>query len=448
MKYLLKFPLLCLAFIAFINTSDGQNYNQANEFLSANDVENIATKQEQVLKMEEWLKWRKSHVVPKVMRRYEVDMWIITHFEGPLFYSLAPANYDGCISERYEAMILIDKGEKGIEELTAGFDELEKIIKSKKPRRIAIADDASDELKNILSKKLVSKFYNSEDLRTGFLESRTPEELSVFEHVCRVAYEVIAEAFSNKVIIPDVTTTDDLNWWIRQRYAELGLGTSDHPTITIQRSKTEQIKYSDGPEHFNIEIPPRNGYNKVIRRGDIISCDTGIDYFGLGTDTQQNAYVLKEGETDVPAGLELAMENTNKLQSHFAAAFEVGKPANDIVNDALKAAFADGLRPAIYSHPIPYYLLRFELGGRIIHRRYMEGPEFYAGELEEPVPFLPTGGYEVQENTVYAMELHCWTDVPEWNNQKVRLVLETNVALKKDGIEFLGGRQTKWHIIR
>jgi len=115
--------------------------------------------------------------------------------------------------------------------------------------------------------------------------------------------EVIAEAFSNRAVIPDVTTTDELNWWIRQRYRDLGLLTSDHPTITLQRCRMERIKYPESDEHFRIDIPPRNGYNSIIRRGDIIACDTGIDYLGLGTDTQQVAFVLKEAESAVPEGL-------------------------------------------------------------------------------------------------------------------------------------------------
>ena len=142
--------------------------------------------------------------------------------------------------------------------------------------------------------------------------------------------------------------------------------------------------------------------------------------------------------------------NTNKLQNHFANAFKVGKPANDVVNDGLKAAFDDGLRPCIYGHPIPYYLYRYDSPGGFIEIRYgkEERPSLGDGGWIEPVPFMPPGGKPVYANTVYAMELHCWTDVPEWGGQKVRLTLETNVALKEDGMVFLGGRQTEWYVIQ
>ena len=442
--------LLLLGLISFAMLSlYAQDFNQPHGIIPTDDIDNIATMREQVLKMEEWLKWRKENIVPEVMRRVGVDMWIVSRSDGPLYYSLAPANYEGCISQRYRLLVFYDRGEKeGIEEITSDYEGITDLVKSRNPGKIGISEASAGRVGESLGSKMASSLVTTRDLRTGFLEKRSPEELSVFEHVCRVAYTVIAEAFSNKVIIPDVTTTDDVNWWILQRYRELGVGTSDYPTITIQRSVLERPKYAEGDEHFNIEVPPRNGYNKIIRRGDLLSCDTGIDYFGLGTDTQSNAYVLLEGETDVPEGLKLAMDNTNRLQNNFAEAFEVGKPSHDIVNDALKASFEDGLRPAIYSHPIPYYLQRYSLNGGFIIPRYGAGPGLGSGEGEEPAPMMSPGGYPVYENTVYAMELHCWTDVPEWGGQKVRLVLETNVAMKKDGLVFLGGRQAEWYVIK
>ena len=179
-----------------------------------------------------------------------------------------------------------------------------------------------------------------------------------------------------------------------------------------------------------------------------MGCDTGIIYFGWGTDTQQNAYVLKQEETDVPEGLKVAFNNTNRLQIHFAKAFAVGKPANDIVNDALKAAWKDGLRPFIYSHPLPYYLRRYNSPGGIIRIRYGAGPSLGGDELIEPAPLQPAGGYPVYANTTYAMELHTLTSVPEWGGQDVRMKMEQNVAMTENGLIFLGGRQTEWYIIK
>ncbi len=416
---------------------------------SQDDINNVAPIRQQILKEEEWLRWRKENIVPVVMRRVGVDMWLIGEDDGALYYSLVQANYEGLVSRRYDALVFFDRGEtEGVEALAVDADDVAEIVRRRAPERIGISRSSSEEFAELLGTEMAARFAVSRDLRTGFLEKRSPEEISVFNHVARLAYDIIAEAFSNRVVVPDVTTTDDLNWWIRQRYRELGLETSDHPTITIQRSRLERRKYDENDEHFRIDLPPRNGYNTVIRRGDIIACDTGINYFGVGTDTQQVAYVLGEGETDVPEGLKVALNNTNRLQIHFANAFAAGRPSNDIVNSALQAAWDDGLRPSIYSHPLPYYLRRYSLNGGFLHMRYGAGPGLGGGELEEPALLSPPGGYPVYANTTYAMELHTWTSVPEWGGQDVRITLEQNVAMTEDRLVFLGGRQVEWYVIR
>lgn len=426
-----------------------QASQQSYGIASQGDIANVAPIRQQILKEEEWLRWRKEHVVPEVMRRIGVDMWLIGRDDGALYYSLVPANYEGLVSRRYGALIFYDReGEGVVEALAVDAEEVAEVVRARDPGSIGVSEDSRGRFARLLGADLSTRLVENEDLREGFLEKRSPEEISVFNHVARLAYDIIAEAFSNQVVVPDVTTTDDLNWWIRQRYRELGLGTSDHPTITIQRSRLERPKYDDDDEHFRIDVPPRNGYNTTIRRGDIIACDTGINYFGVGTDTQQIAYVLREGEADVPEGLKVAIDNTNRLQIHFANAFAAGKGSNDIVNEALEAAWADGLRPSIYSHPLPYYLRRYGLAGGFIHLRYEAGPGLGGGELTEPAPLLEPGGYPVYPNTAYAMELHTWTSVPEWGGQDVRITLEQNVAMTEDRLVFLGGRQVEWYVIR
>jgi hypothetical protein len=85
-----------------------------------------------------------------------------------------------------------------------------------------------------------------------------------YHDVMRVAHQVIAEAFSNQVIVPGVTTNEDVAWWMRQRVAEMGLGQWFHPTITIWRKGG-----------LPTPVPP--GGN-VIQRGDMFQCDFGIGY--------------------------------------------------------------------------------------------------------------------------------------------------------------------------
>ncbi|MFQ5865610.1 MAG: M24 family metallopeptidase, partial [bacterium] len=376
-----------------------------------------------------------------------VDMWLIARDQYVLYLSLVPADDEGLVSHRPDVLIFYDRSkDKGVEALEIDFERVENIIRSRDPKKIAVSDELKARLTNKVGKQVVSRMVSSQKIRTAFLQIRSDEEMSIFEYVARIAHEIIAEAFSNKAVIPDVTTTDELNWWIRQRYRDLGLLTSDHPTITVQRSKLERPKYSESDEHFRIDIPPRNGYNTVIRRGDLIFCDTGINYLGLGTDTQQVAYVLKKGETDAPPGLKQALKNTNRLQEIFAKEFAEGRNSNDIVLAALKKARAEGLRPEIYSHPIPHFLMRYSLhGGFFARTRYFAGPELGGEGDADPEP---GGGDPIYNNTVYAMELDTKTSVPEWSGQDVRMVLEQTVAFTGGKIVFLGGRQTEFYLIK
>lgn len=420
---------------------------QPHPIRSLGDVHNIAPIRQQILHEEEWLRWRKANVLPEVMRRYDLDMWIVGRDDGALFYSLVPADDEGLVAHRPDALIFFDRGDD-VEELALDEPEIAEAVRVRDPRRIGASDETAAAMATRVGSELAARLQPDPRYATGFLEQRAPEEIRVFHHVARVAYDIIAEAFSNRVVIPDVTTTDDLNWWIRQRYRDLGLETHDHPTITLQRSRLVRPLYEEGDDHFSIAVPPRNGYDTVIRRGDIIAVDTGIHYFGLGTDTQQVAYVLHENEADVPEGLEVALNNTNRLQLHFARAFAPGKPSGDIVNEALRSAWDAGLRPSIYSHPLPYRLLRYELNGGFLAYRYFAGPGLGDGELEEPALMAEPGGYPVYPNTTYAMELHTWTSVPEWGGQDVRITLEQNVAMTEEHLVFLGGRQTEWYVIR
>jgi len=158
------------------------------------------------------------------------------------------------------------------------------------------------------------------------------------------------------------------------------------------------------------------------------------------------AYVLKEGESAVPGGLKTALARSNRLQEIFAAEFKEGRKGNDIWLSALKKAKAEGLRPSIYSHPIPYFLMRYEVNGAFYkNTRYGAGPDLGDAESEEPTE---GGEYPVYLNTVYAMELDTKSSVPEWGGQDVRIVLEQTVAFTEKGIVFLGGRQTDWYVIK
>jgi len=422
---------------------------------------------EQAIVMNRLLAEKQKIVLPQVMRETSVDMWIVGRGEGHLYLSLLESEEDGLVRDDPDFLVFFDRGEAaGVERLSADSEELAGIITARSPAAIAVtearrtrrgpspgtfSESAKAELEAAIGSELASHMVPAGILTNRWLGTRTPAEVSIFKHVTRIAHEVIAEAYSNKVIIPDVTTTDELNWWILQRYEDLGIGTVDYPTVTIQRSLADREKYDDDDEYFRAfderfvdDLSPMNGYNITIRRGDLIFNDTGIKYLGLYTDTQQSAYVLREGETDAPEGIKDAMRHINRFQDLIAEEMRLGRDGNEIGAAAAERARQEGIKnPKLYSHSLMYYFMRYELLGR-----------FFSREVHNAGSGMSSGGRpsregnEVRENTYFALELDVEYELPEWDGQNIVVFSETTMMFSERGMEYPGGRQTEWYLIR
>lgn len=159
--------------------------------------------------------------------------------------------------------------------------------------------------------------------------------MQIFPQIVRIAHKIIAEGFSNRVIQPRVTTTDDVIWWYRERIRELKLSTWFHPSVAIQRNDAAAFSQR---HDVNIILP-----------GDLLHVDLGITYLRLNTDTQQHAYVLKLGEVDAPEYLKNALQNANRLQDIFTGNFKLGKTGNQMLEESRTQAISEGIKPSIYT---------------------------------------------------------------------------------------------------
>ena len=416
------------------------------------DYEKILPEKQRAQVQNEILEWRLDNILPSLMRREGIDMWIIIcreYNEGPVYMSMVPK--PSMAARRTSILIFHDKGDKGVERLTGSFygmgkwyksiytdntkDQIVNLadyIRAHDPNKIGInesetwafGDGLSASFKTKIVKALGPEYskrlVSAENLCVGWLETRSPRELSIYRHICGIAHDIIAEFFSNSVIVPDITTTQDVVWWIRQKFTDLGLETWFQPSLSIQRSKTEASKYPDR--------------NTVIRRGDVLHCDIGIVYLGLCTDTQQNAYVCRIGEEDAPEGIKEALRRGNRLQDIVMAEHRAGRTGNEVLKSSLDKAKAEGLTPAVYCHPLG------------IHGH---AAGFIVGlwNRQDGVPVR--GDYPLYPNTCYAIEMNNAYKVPEWDGQSVRMGLEEpGVFTEKDGARFIDGRQTKLFIIK
>lgn len=411
----------------------------------------VLSHREQAPLVHSWIQQRFRTVLPEVMRREGIDMWIIVSREyndDPVFRSMAPLTTYS--SRRRTVLVFHDRGpERGVEAISVGrfdydglfglertandrqWEGLRKLVEERDPRVIGINTSESwnhadgltanekENLVDALGPEYASRLKSAEMLAVGWLEVKLPEETAAYRHVMRIAHQVIAEAFSNRVVVPGVTTEEDVEWWMRQRVAEMGLGGWFHPSVTIQRRGG-----------LPASVPP-GGH--VIQRGDMLHTDFGIVYLGFSTDTQHNAYVLLPGETDAPEGLKAGLRAANRLQDLTLRHARLGGTGNQALAGALAQAKQEGLRPTIYSHAVGYH-------------GHAAGPPIGMTDYQEGVPVR--GEYVFRPNTWHSIELNAMHPVPEWDGQAVRFALEEDAVLLPGGWEWVDGRQTEFYLIR
>jgi hypothetical protein len=339
-----------------------------------------------------------------------------------------------------------DTGKKIEDVEPRDYEHISELVKERNPNTIAIDQYNNEKMILALGKKYASRSIDSWTLGVRWLETVGPERISVYRHVQRVANEVIAEAFSNKVVIPDVTTTEDLNWWVLHKYLELGLDMENYPSINVQRNDKNMAKYDDPPEYFR-NGRTHNGVSVVIRRGDVVSCDTDLYLYGLITDSHQHAYVLKKGETDVPEPLKEALRKVNRIQDLFRKEFKVGRTGKEIVAASRKIIPEEGIiETELGFHPPPMYIWRFWLGGYMFDRKsyvagMTSGPGYYPTSIV-------TNNHKLHYNTLYAFEPHTRVAIPGWKHG-VELGIGQITAFMKDGLYYLARPQEhKWHVIK
>jgi Xaa-Pro aminopeptidase len=411
-------------------------------------AERVLTHREQAPLVKNWILKRFDTVLPMLMEREGIDMWIIVSREyndDPVFRSMAPLT---TYSSRRRTILVFHHpgGSKPVERLSIGrfdyeqlftlvqthndaqYEGLRKVVEDRDPKVIGInesnawnhADGLSANEKRRLTEALGPKYAarmkSAEMLAVGWLEHKLPDELEAYRHVMKVAHLVIREAFSNTVITPGRTTNEDVAWWMRQRVVEMGLGKWFQPSVTIHRQGG---------------VKP--GAN-VIQPGDMLHTDFGLVYLGFSTDTQHNAYVLKPGETKAPQGLEDGLAAVNRLQDLTMMYARLGRTGNQALREALTQARKEGLTPSIYCHPVGYH-------------GHAAGPPIGMTDYQEGVPVR--GDYVFRPNTWHSIELNVTHKVPEWGGQPVRFALEEDAALLAHGIwDWVDGRQTVFYLVK
>ena len=207
------------------------------------------------------------------------------------------------------------------------------------------------------------------------------------------------------------------------RSATLGYDTWFHPTVSVQRA--------DAPTADQTSSFSARPKSNVILPGDLLHVDIGITYLRLQTDIQQHAYVLKPGETDVPAGIKAAFGRANRLQDILTGQFQIGRSGNAVLAAALAQAKREGIGATIYTHPIGSH-------------GHAAGATIGMWDMQSGVP--GSGDYPLYDRTAYSIELNAETRVPEWKKD-VRIMLEEDGYFDRAGFRYISGRQRAVHLI-
>ncbi len=385
-----------------------------------------------------------DYVLPEVMRENGIDMWITVMREGlhdPLYEDLG-RGYVGGIGY----YVFTDRGESRIEraalgisgylleengayDIVTGSFDLRDFVAEREPQRIGVnmADNigAADGLSHTMHGHLVetlgdpwgTRLVSAEKLVSDFRSRRVASEIIAFGEAGEISRNIAERAFSNEVITPGVTALEDVAWWMQDQLLERGLGSSfDMPSV-----------YITGPDGIEATSSDR-----IIQRGDLLMIDWGVGLMNFYTDVKRIAYVLREGETSAPAGIQRAFDQGMAVRDVIRRTIKPGRTAADMLemlNDEITAAgftmMAEFNRPT--DTPDTEVIIGCHSVGNLGHGVGPSIAWFNPARLQ----------YEIKPTNLFSIELFAYTPAEEWGGRKVRIPLEDDAIVTERGVEWL-----------
>ncbi len=395
-------------------------------------------------------------ILPEVMRENGVDMWITVNREG--FDDPLTEDFGKGYVLSYGYYIFTDRGGDRIERAALGIGtylleqngaydivtqdfDLREFVSARNPQVIALnfsenigaADGLSytsyRKLTETLGDEYSQRFVSAEKLVSDFRSRRVATEIAAFARAGEMSRNIAEKAFSNEVITPGKTTLVEVAWWMREQQFEKKLGTSfGMPSV-----------YITGPDGL---VALSNDH--VIQRGDFLAIDWGVGYLNFYTDMKRHAYVLKEGETKLPASIQKAFDNGRAVRDILKANIKAGKTAAEtyeILNSKINQAgfrIMDKFNSPTSDPNVIDVIIGCHSVGNLGHG---VGPSIAWFNPERMKYMLHPGN-------LLSIELFAYTAIPEWGGKKLRIPLEDDAVLTERGIEWLYPVNQKVLLIR
>jgi Xaa-Pro dipeptidase len=266
----------CFAFLLYVAPLKAQPLEN-----SCPELPRLMTQREQMDVREAWLKKRLGTLLPAMMKRHGIDMWIVVNEEfnsDPVTPHITPPIP---IVGRRDVFIFIDRGTSLERIAMVRYDEerlknhyrmvmpardkfgeeLRKIVDERKPKTIALniggsrgqqsglSYDSYRFLAESLGPENEKKFVSAADLLVEFFDTRLPEELEHYRNAVEATEIIARRAFSNEVITPGKTTVGDVRWWMMEQVNKLGLTIWFQPDLRIQRQASRDGNDRSVPQH-------------------------------------------------------------------------------------------------------------------------------------------------------------------------------------------------------
>jgi Xaa-Pro aminopeptidase len=399
-----------------------------------------------------------QYVLPSALRRNDVDMWIVLdrgRGSEPMGRDFGPdtSNGNGIFvftdrGDRIETAALGGETEMieacGAYDIVGSPDDLAAFVHARDPQRIALnfldhdkimeglflADGLSHSDYEFLARELgapyASRFVSSRQVIADFRGPRVATEIVEFAKVADLTRRYLERALSNEVITPGKTTQIDIAWWLEEQRALLGVERGWFPTVYLHLPDGDEIGGSD----------------RVVQPGDVMQIDWGIGRNNFYTDMKRFAYVLRDGETLVPPGVQHAFEvskTVGEIVRRNVTAEVVGQVQLDrlkqIIRDAgyvytesERASDVEGIEVNVGMHA----------AGNLGHDMTASMFQIY--------PFRSQ--YTVRANSIISLEYIVFVPADEWGGRKIPVNVEENALVTAHGIEWIVPPQQKVLLIR
>lgn len=395
-------------------------------------------------------------VLPGAMRDNKIDMWIHVVESG----RMDPLALDLGGWTEYRAWepvcyyVFTDRGEDGVEKIILGGEDVDgiydiegsgndllKIIEERNPKVIAVNMSETLGIANGLSHtsylrlvkdlgtKYTEKLVSAENLITHFRVRRVQSEIATFANLLETQRQVMEAAL--KRIEPGVSTPEDIGWWAADQLLAKGIGPS-------YQAATLFLPY------MPFTYMPRETADGVFERGAFIMWDMGVGHLNLGTDIKRYAYVLNNGETDVPEGLKRAWEHGQQARAVLKKTIKVGRTAGETHAAIVAAMEAAGFVSTPSDDRTSQYrdLMR-ELGdsdkfGFSVDMHTTGNTS--VGDAALGAQMAPwrsdRADLVIQPMHIFAFEFEFNAWIPEWD-KRVSINFEDNAIVTRNGVEYL-----------